>query len=78
MRLLPAVAILFMLGSPVFAQAPPEELAQPQPQTRGRATTGIAIELDRAAPSWDTLAWTYVEAWTGTIPGLPAGTTPGR
>ena len=40
MRLLPAVAILVMLGSPVFGQAPPEELEQPQPQTRGRATTG--------------------------------------
>ena len=41
---------------------------------RGRATSGIAIELDRAASRWDTLAWTYVEAWTGTIPGQPAGT----
>jgi cyclomaltodextrinase len=41
---------------------------------RGDATTGVAIELDRAAPRWDTLAWTYVEAWSGTIPGQPAGT----
>ena len=40
MRLLPAIAILFMLWSPVFAQPVPEELAQPQPPTRGRATTG--------------------------------------
>ena len=28
----------------------------------------------RTASRWDTLAWTYVESWTGTIPGQPAGT----
>jgi hypothetical protein len=40
MRLLPALAILLLLASPVFGQAPPQELTQPQPQTRGREPTG--------------------------------------
>ena len=40
MRLLPAVAILLMFGSPVFGQASPEELTQAPPRTTGRATSG--------------------------------------
>src|SRR6185436_9170051 len=40
MRLFPAIAILLLLGSPVFGQGSPPELTQPQPQTRGRPLTG--------------------------------------
>ena len=42
---------------------------------RGRATTGSSIELTRTDVRWDTLAWSYVESWSGTIPGQAAGTT---
>jgi hypothetical protein len=40
MRWLPAVAILVMLASPVFAQPLPEELTPPPQNRGGRATTG--------------------------------------
>jgi cyclomaltodextrinase / maltogenic alpha-amylase / neopullulanase len=41
---------------------------------RGRATVGEALELARTGVHWETLSWSYVEAWTATLPPQPAGT----
>jgi glycosidase len=41
---------------------------------RGRPTVGSALELRRDGVIWDTLAWAYLEIWSGTIPAQPAGT----
>jgi cyclomaltodextrinase len=40
----------------------------------GRATNGRALELRREGVRWDTLAWSYVESWSGAIPAQPDGT----
>jgi len=40
----------------------------------GRATAGEALELARTSVRWETLTWSYREAWAATLPGQPAGT----
>ncbi len=42
------------------------------PDIDAPATTHLAMQRDSS--QWDTLAWTYVEAWSAIIPGQPAGT----
>jgi cyclomaltodextrinase / maltogenic alpha-amylase / neopullulanase len=41
--------------------------------TRGSATNGDVIELDRLDYIWDTLAWAYIAVWQGTLPPQPEG-----
>ena len=42
--------------------------------SRGRATSGDAVELARERVDWATLLWAYVETWVATIPAQPGGT----
>jgi cyclomaltodextrinase len=42
--------------------------------SRGRAAAGEALELARTDVRWETLSWSYVEAWAGSLPPQPAGT----
>jgi cyclomaltodextrinase / maltogenic alpha-amylase / neopullulanase len=41
--------------------------------TRGSATNGDVIELDRVDYIWDTLAWSYIAVWRVTLPPQPEG-----
>ena len=43
--------------------------------SHGIAETGDAVQLARTGVTWDTLAWAYREAWAGSIPGQPDGTS---
>lgn len=42
--------------------------------TRGQATNGIAIELQRVETRFQFIYWDYAEVWQGQIPGQPEGT----
>jgi glycosidase len=42
--------------------------------SRGVATVGTALELDRVDIAWDTLGWAYRETWEATIPAQPSAT----
>jgi cyclomaltodextrinase / maltogenic alpha-amylase / neopullulanase len=41
--------------------------------TRGSATNGDVVELQRVDYVWDTLAWSYIAVWRGTLPPQPEG-----
>jgi glycosidase len=42
--------------------------------TRGNASNGVALSLQRAAVRWEPLIWGYVAVWQGEIPAQPEGT----
>ena len=41
--------------------------------SRGRATTGFAVELHRVETIWQPVYWDYAEIWQGVIPAQPEG-----
>ena len=43
--------------------------------SRGLATTGCALPLERTGVAWDTLVWGYAETWRGLLPAQPDGVT---
>ncbi|MFW5691883.1 MAG: alpha-amylase family glycosyl hydrolase [Chloroflexota bacterium] len=42
--------------------------------SRGQATSGAVIRLERVNLEWDSIAWGYVGIWQGIIPPQPDGT----
>ncbi len=43
--------------------------------SRGQASRGETVPLQRIATEWDTVRWGYVTRWAGVLPGQPEGTT---
>ncbi|MCB9456907.1 MAG: alpha-amylase [Anaerolineaceae bacterium] len=43
--------------------------------SRGAAVHGYALPLEQVETTWDTLSWSYVTTWEGTLPPQPSGTT---
>jgi cyclomaltodextrinase len=46
----------------------------PPTGSRGVASIGFAVPLQRIETRWENVIWDYVEVWQGTIPGQPEGT----
>lgn len=42
--------------------------------SRGQASHGEAVALERVSVDWDTVSWGYVTTWQATFPGQPDGT----
>jgi cyclomaltodextrinase / maltogenic alpha-amylase / neopullulanase len=42
--------------------------------SRGAATNGFVLEMERSDLVWDTLAWAYLTVWRATLPAQPEGT----
>lgn len=46
----------------------------PPSGSRGVASIGFVVPLQRIETRWENVIWDYVEVWQGTIPGQPEGT----
>ena len=46
----------------------------PPTGSRGAATIGFVVPLERVETRWENLIWDYVEVWQGEIPGQAEGT----